>query len=355
MTRSLTPRSSAREDRCGSSLIGVLFPSVVLVMMAAFMAVQILGLPSDDASLSLAQRLDVNNLIKEIRSEIPMLLLVVLMMMLGIFVALRIGLRPLRQISDLAAGIGPATINQRLPLSATPREVAPLVIAFNAALDRLEAGMRAQREFSANAAHELRTPLATLRAQVESVLEPDSQREVIVEFERLARLIAQLLTLAEADNADALDRVPFDLIERARALVSDMAGAILTGGRGVAFESARAHWTCHGVPGLVEVAIRNLLENAVRHTPPGCEIEVAIDSSGRLSVRDDGPGVPPRFREHLFKRFSKADKQGVGAGLGLSIVSRVMTLHGGQARLEPSPRGACFVLDFSNCVERELP
>ncbi len=131
---------------------------------------------------------------------------------------------PARQpLSERAGQIGPATINHRLPLEWTPREIAPLVVAFNAALDRLEAGLRAQREFSANAAHELRTPLATLRAQVESLLEPEERKDAIEEFDRQSRLIAQLLTLAETDGGDAPAKMSFDLVETARDLTAEMA------------------------------------------------------------------------------------------------------------------------------------
>lgn len=340
----VSPRPS---DRGGFSLTWVLFSSVVLTMITVFLAVQVLGIVADPAQLDLEQRMTPGHLASEAASNLPLILLIVIVMGVGILVALRLGLRPLRTISQQAAGIGPATITQRLPLRSTPREIAPLVVAFNAALDRLEAGLRAQRDFSANAAHELRTPLATLRAQVESLLTPDERRDAVEEFERLGRLIAQLLTLAEADNGEDLKMVPFDLVALARDLTGDMAGAVIAGGRNIAFETIHDRWPCHGAPGLVEVALRNLLENAVRHTPPASEIVVGIDQAGRLSVRDDGPGIPANFRDRLFDRFSKADTQGFGAGLGLSIVRRVMDLHGGEALLLPLATGACFMLDFS--------
>jgi len=341
--RSLTKHSSIPEG--GRSLVWVLFQSVVLVTIVVFMVVQLFD-PSK-AGMPYAERVDLAHLTTEISDNLPWILTLVAMMMAGVFAALHLGLRPLRRISERAGEIGPATVSQRLPLEATPREIAPLVMAFNATLDRLEAGLRAQRDFSANAAHELRTPLATLRAQIESLLEPSERQEAIEEFDRLSRLIAQLLTLAEADGGDAPATVAFDLVETARDLTRDMAGAIVASGRTVGFDSVPDHWTCRGAPGLIEVALRNLLENAVRHTPTGSEILIAIDVFGRLTVSDDGPGVPSEFRDRLFQRFSKADPRGAGAGLGLSIVSRIMTLHGGEARLDPAAAGARFVLDFS--------
>ncbi|MDF7774069.1 ATP-binding protein [Sphingomonas sp. AOB5] len=335
------------DQRSGTSLTWILFPSVILVMVMTFMAVQVLGIVPDAGTVSLVERMDPGNLAREASANLPLILLIAVLMMGGIFVALRLGLRPLRQISELAAGIGPVTISQRLPLSAAPREIAPLVAAFNSTLDRLEAGWRAQREFSANAAHELRTPLASLRAQVESLLEPEDRRDAIEEFERLGRLITQLLALAEADSGEDVRKENFDLVALARSLASDMASGIVAGGRSIAFDSETDRWMCLGAPGLVEVAIRNLIENAVRHAPAGSEIALSVDGSGRLAVSDDGPGVPKAFRTRLFERFSKADAQGPGAGLGLSIVRRVMTVHGGEARYDPAASGARFLLDFS--------
>jgi signal transduction histidine kinase len=331
----------------GFSLIWMLFPAIVLVMVVAFLVFQLFGIDPDTSGLSLAERMDLGRLAREAGDIQVFMLPLIVMMMLGVLVTLHLGLRPLRRISERAAGIGPATIGERLSLKSTPSEIAPLVGAFNGALDRLEAGWRAQQEFSANAAHELRTPLATLRAQVESVLAPEERKDAIEEFDRLSRLIAQLLSLAEAESGKEMGKSSFDLVEVARALTSDMASAIVASHHGVAFETVHAHWECHGARDLVAVALRNLLENATRHTPPGCEILVSIDASGKLIVSDDGPGVPPAFQERLFQRFSRADVRSLGAGLGLSIVQRVMALHGGEARLDPTPQGARFVLDFS--------
>ena len=144
-----------------------------------------------------------------------------------------------------------------------------------------------------------------------------------------------------------LGKAPFDLVEVARSLTSDMASTILASGRGISFESAHQRWDCYGTVALVHIALRNLLENAVRHTPPGSEILVSIETQGHLAVNDDGPGVPQTVQSRLFQRFSKADTQSPGAGLGLSIIHRVMVLHGGEARLDPTYDGARFVLDFS--------
>ncbi len=332
--------------RWGRSLLWMLFPSVVLVVAWGFVVAELLGRNQETVTLPVIARLNPMRLVMEASERLPMILVFIALMMVAIYATLHVGLRPLRRLSLLAADIGPATIHARLPVASAPREVAPLVEAFNATLDRLEAGWRAQRDFSANAAHELRTPLAILRAQVESLLEPDERRAASEEFERLGRLVAQLLALAEAESGPLAQTHSFDLVALARDVASDMAGFVLSSGRTVGFDNAIEQLMIEGQPDLVETALRNLLENAVRHTPSGAEILVTIDADGRVCVSDDGPGVPAEARARLFERFSRGDPQGSGAGLGLSIVRQIMERHGGGVRLAPLARGACFELDF---------
>ncbi|MDQ8027802.1 MAG: ATP-binding protein, partial [Brevundimonas sp.] len=264
----------------------------------------------------------------------------------AIWMTLHLALKPMRRLSERAGAIGPDTLHERLAPGDAPTELEPLVTAFNASLDRLESAWAAQRAFSANAAHELRTPLATLRAHVESLLPPGERRVATAEFERLARLIEQLLFLAEAERDHLARSEPFDLGAVTRATAAEMTPTILSGGRRIGFDSAVAHHSCRGDAVLAGVAIRNLIENAVRHTPKGTTISVALDERGQVTVRDDGPGVPEAFEDRLYDRFSRADHRSEGAGLGLSIVARIMDLHGGTVRHERPETGAAFVLAF---------
>jgi signal transduction histidine kinase len=178
------------------------------------------------------------------------------------------------------------------------------------------------------------------------LLEPDERRAASEEFERLGRLVAQLLALAEAESGPLAQTRSFDLVALARDVASDMAGFVLSSGRSVGFDNAIEHLMIEGQPDLIETALRNLLENAVRHTPRGVEILVTIDADGLVCVADDGPGVPAEAKARLFERFSRGDPQGSGAGLGLSIVRQIMERHGGRVRLTPLARGARFELDF---------
>lgn len=330
----------------GPSLMRMLVPLVLLAVAATILFAIANGDTPEEHAMSLLQRMQPARLWAQITDSATEILLLVSLMMVGVYLTLHIGLRPLRRLSSLAGDIGPATIDARLPVESAPREVAPLVEAFNAALDRLETGLRAQRDFSANAAHELRTPLATLRAQVESLLEPSERQTASEEFERLGRLIAQLLALAEAEGGALGADTRFDLVPLSRDVASDMASFILSSGRTISFDSAVETLMVDGQAGLVETALRNLLENAVRHTPSNAEILMAVTAAGVVRVSDDGPGVPAQVRDQVFDRFSRGDPRGAGAGLGLSIVRQIMERHGGVARLLPAEPGACFELDF---------
>lgn len=342
--RALLARLTRR--RGGPSLMRMLVPLVLFAVTTTIVFAAVHGEDPEERAVPILQRLRPAWIAAQFSDATPEILLLLVLMMGGVYATLHIGLRPLRRLSHLAGDIAPATIEARLPAEAAPREIAPLVEAFNAALDRLEIGLRAQRDFSANAAHELRTPIATLRAQVESLLEPSERQAASEEFERLGRLIAQLLSLAEAEGGAGGVSARFDLVALSRDVTGDMAGFILSSGRGVGFDSTVETFTVDGQAGLVETALRNLLENAVRHTPPGAEILVSVDAEGVVRVSDDGPGVSTTIRDRVFERFSRGDPRGSGAGLGLSIVRQIMERHGGVARLAPADRGACFELDF---------
>lgn len=335
-----------RFPRRGGSLLRMLFPSVVLVVIAGFVIAEVLGRNDETRNLPILQRLSLFHLLTETGERLPMIAIFIGLMVITLYATLHHGLRPLRRLSHLAEEIGPSTSHARLPVDSAPREVAPLVEAVNAALDRLDTGLKAQRDFAANAAHELRTPLATIRAQVESLLEPEERQAATREFDRLGRLVNQLLTLAEAEGETNADAAVLDLVSLARAVATDMAVPILASGRSVAFDSDLESLMVLGQADLIETAIRNLLENAMRHTPEGCEVVVSVEAGGLVVVGDDGPGVAERLAGRMFQRFSRGDPRGPGAGLGLSIVQQVMARHGGEARLAPCARGARFELDF---------
>lgn len=273
-------------------------------------------------------------------------LLPLLLAMIAIPIIVRLTLRPIRRVSRQAAEMEAATLDRRLSVDRVPSEMRGLVLAFNDLLARLDTAWRLQREFTANAAHELRTPIAALRAEVEAIVPAQTRSILAIHFDKVARLLAQLLALAEADSRsiDAADR--FDLMALAREVVADMAPAVIAAGKEIAIERGSDKPTAaRGDLGLAEIALRNLVDNAVRHSQPGSAIRVIVDER-RISVSNTGSDIPEEARKAMFARFWKQDRRASGSGLGLSIVDAVMTRLGGSVEVSSSNGTATFALGF---------
>ncbi len=222
-------------------------------------------------------------------------------------VIIRRALRPVVAASRLAEQIGPLHTELRLPEGGMPREVQPLVRAVNHALDRLEEGFRGQREFTADAAHELRTPLAILRTQVDMIGDHELAQSLRNDIENMSRLVNPVLV---SGNAEMLGR-----------------------------------------------AVRNLVENALAHTPARSTVEIEVDAAGSISVSDRGPGVPAAEREQIFRRFWRRDRRRQGSsGLGLSIVARIAERHRATISVDNRPGGgAAFTLGFPVVIAASPP
>jgi signal transduction histidine kinase len=273
------------------------------------------------------------------------ILLVLLIADIAIF---RRALRPLREASEIARDIGPTRTGLRLPTEEIPREVRPLVFAVNQALDRLEEGLRIQRDFTADAAHELRTPLSILRTRLDILEDEQTSRALRQDVEGMAHIISQLLDMAELDAfvVDPLEKA--DLRSVTAEVAEFVAPLALAQGKDVALLGETEPVWIRGNPEMLSRAIRNLAENAINHTAPGTTVEFAVDKDRTVSVLDHGPGVAENERNLVFQRFWRRDRSKAGStGLGLSIVQRIAELHSATVTLENRrAAGACFSLKF---------
>jgi signal transduction histidine kinase len=249
-------------------------------------------------------------------------------------------LRPLERLQRYARSITPAQTGVRLPTDGLPSELLAPVEAINGALDRLDRGFQAQRDFLADAAHELRTPLAILAANLDSMQDPARTGKLRADVDRMTRLVGQLLMVAQLEALTIRPDDHADLSEVATELAGLMAPYAFKSGRSVAVVNADHPVIVRGNRDAIYQAMRNLVENALKFTPPDTEVEIEIDRSGSVSVSDRGPGIPPEQRDLLFRRFWRADRrQSGGAGLGLAIAYRIATAHAGQLVVGDNPGG----------------
>jgi signal transduction histidine kinase len=291
----------------------------------------------------------IDDIVSEFFHRVGWITLPVLLLLLVIDVVIfKRALRPLLQASEMANSIGPARTDVRLPIASMPSEVLPLLTTVNEAFDRLERGFQVQRDFTANAAHELRTPLAILRARVETLSDKPVKIELLRDIERMSRVVSQLLDIAELENfiVDPSERA--DLGAVCAEVAEFVAPLALREGKQIALNAPDGPVWVRGNPEALFRAVRNIAENALRHTPAGTAAEITVTEKGAVSVTDCGPGIAEKDKELIFRRFWRKDRRRPGSsGLGLSIVQRIVEAHGGTISVVSRPEGGMdFTLRF---------
>ena len=272
----------------------------------------------------------------------------------------RRALRPLAEMKRSLERVQPAHLSERIEPARWPRELQPVVTAFDGMLDRLEDSFTRLSQFSADLAHELRTPIGNMlgEAQVALTRERSSEeyRSIIesaaAECERLSGIIDNLLFLARAESAEQeVERSLFN----GRAALEKIASFYQT-----AAEDRHLNIECSGEgqifadPTLFNRAVGNLIDNALRFTTDGGNIHISIgarDGRTEVFVRDTGSGIAPEHLPHVFDRFYRGDpsRSSAGTGLGLALVKSIVDLHGGSARIESElGRGTTVTLTFPN-------
>ncbi|MDD5249973.1 MAG: ATP-binding protein [Rhodocyclaceae bacterium] len=265
-----------------------------------------------------------------------------------VWFATRRGLMPLAALARQVGERAPERLHAVTP-AAAPEEVRPLLEALNDLFARVERTLANERRFTADAAHELRTPLAALaaQAQVAARARNAAERDHALAFltagmARTSRLVDQLLTLARLEPepaAAAAAAVRLDSL--AQEVCADHGPQALA--KDIALELDAEPVTIAADENLLRILLRNLIDNAIRYTPTGGRVGVTVSGAGgkaRLTVSDSGPGIPEGERSRVFERFARlAGQETDGSGLGLSIVRRIAELHGAQVTLETGNNG----------------
>jgi len=269
--------------------------------------------------------------------------------LIALAIAARV-VRPIRDLTALARTVTDADLSARIPVNGDD-ELAELSTTFNAMMDRLEDGFSTQREFLDDVAHELRTPITIIQGHLDVLGDDPAERAATVavlndELDRMKRYVDDLLILAQAERPDFLQTAAIDL--------DLLAPALLEKARALADRSWVLDGTAIGVAELDEQritqAVLNLAHNAARHTEPGDEIGIGVETPGpdiAISVRDTGTGIDPGILDDVFVRHirSATSRTEGGTGLGLSIVDAIATAHGGDVSVDTSPgRGTTFTM-----------
>lgn len=281
------------------------------------------------------------NLLTPLLFSLPLLALL-------LWVSVGRGLRPLVRLTSEVAQREPDNL-AALESESAPREVIPLIERLNSLFIRIAASMQKERRFTADAAHELRTPIAGIKAQAQVARSAASDEErthaldnAILGCDRAAHLIEQLLTLARIDtlNEAATEACPL------RAIAAEVIAAIAPTAldQGVRLELLEGEEvTVAGNATLLRILLRNLIENAVHHTPTGTQVQISASlrqGHPSLSVCDDGPGIPEADLTRIAERFYRpAGTSASGSGLGLSIVKRIAEIHAADLHISPRQAG----------------
>jgi len=230
----------------------------------------------------------------------------------------------------------------RLPVDRVPLEVVPFVTAVNDALARLDEGYSRHKRFVADAAHELRTPIAILNTRLESLPPGPDRARLLEDTARLATLAEQLLDIQRLDRCGS----PFtrvDLVTVAQGVAADLAPLAIAAGYELSFDAAAEPIETRGDRAALERALTNLVQNAIQHGGRRGAISIHVGRPATIDVTDEGAGIPPDQRSLIFEPFYRLAPLDRGAGLGLNMVREIVLLHGGHVSVLDGPNGgACF-------------
>lgn len=254
-------------------------------------------------------------------------------------------------------------IRQRVPsylepvdLEAIPTEIKPLIDELNKLFKRLREAFEREKRFAADAAHELRTPLAALKAQTQVALKAasplemrDSLQKVLIGVDRSSHVVHQLLTLSRmVPQATIKEFEKVDVVQQAKEVIADLAPIAFKKNTEIELIAPDFNTDIMGYPTAISILIRNLVDNAIRYTPPGSLVKVAIYAENNrviLKVIDNGAGIPEELRGRVFERFFRVlGNQSTGSGLGLGIVQQIVEIHDASIKLTTPEIGTGLIV-----------
>ncbi len=275
---------------------------------------------------------------------IPIIPIVVLMMGVAV-ISIRWALKGLVEAAEQAEHLSPLDSSSRFDVRGMPKEAASLAIAINGLLDRVGMLVKAQRLFIARAAHELRTPLAVMMLEL-GRLKDERVRRLEADVRGMGETVDRLLTLARLESIDHPEMMDIDLAHLCRETVDRLRDWAVRDGHTISLAVHEPAYV-RGDEMAIREAMRNLIDNAVKHTPPGTNVDISVGPGGRIVVEDSGPGLVQTQVSELLQPFKKGKDASEGAGLGLSIVRQAVELHRGTLTVGPSHQGgARFELNF---------
>jgi signal transduction histidine kinase len=259
----------------------------------------------------------------------------------------RRSLAPLLDLSALAERIKPGRSDIRLPQAGVPQETLPLVKAVNSALDRLDDGIQQQREFTANAAHQLRTPLAVIAANIDLMEDKKVAERLRYDVDLMSRIIGQLLLVSRLEALSIALDDQVELRSVVREAAENLGPLAISTHKTLEVDEPPRPVFVRGNTHAIAAAVSNLIENALNHSPAGGAVKIRVTPDPSIEVLDSGPGIPSDLRERIFERFWRGETSKEGAGLGLSIVQRIMRALEGDVSVSNAPEGgARFALEF---------
>lgn len=273
------------------------------------------------------------------------------------WLVVRHGLSPLRVAASDIASIGVDSLHRRLSVEPAPREIAPFIEAMNRALETLDKGVTAQRRFAANVAHELRTPIAIMRAHADNPDDQAFRRDMRRDIRRMQTIVEQLLAAASPSVRSGSTASAIDLGASVLALIADYTPLVVENRRRIEFTGPSTPIIVSADKCALECVVSNLLDNALRAEPEGGVIGVRVVEDAVIEVIDHGEGVTPADRERIFEPFWRRDAKAKGAGIGLAISKSLVESMGGSIFVADTPGGgATFRIALGRAIpERSEP